>query len=153
MIKRSEMLPAIAGFFIACAISFIVIEWRAEAPITQYHQVTAPEIVTKGDTITVTWKEIRNRECDSIVSRMLIDSDGDVVQFATVNIPAKPTGVELMEAFQFKVPEGLDSGRLIYRVRVEFICNFVQRILGGHVFVMPDVVFFYTDNKKEGYHP
>lgn len=152
MIHRNEVLPAIIGFMIALSMNYVILLWRDPAPIAQYHEVRSPTAIWQDQLVTVSWKEIRNEECDSIVRRSLIDAAGKVVEFETVNSPAKPVDVEVSESFQFKVPRGLKSGMLIYRSNIEFRCNFVQRFLGGHVFIMPDIIFFYTDTTVEGFH-
>ena len=82
-------------------------------------------------------------ECDSISHRRLIASDNTVINFEPLYHSVKPLGTDVYGYFELKIPPGLKTGPLVYRVYTDFTCNVVQRWLGGHRFIMPDIIFDY----------
>lgn len=141
--KRKELIPALFGLMIAIPISVILHMWREPAPIEIYHRQAMQDIVHGGDVVRISWEETRMSECDSISYRRLIAADNAVVNFEPTHYPAKPAGVKIEGHFDIKIPTGLRQGPLIYRVYTDFRCNIVQRLLGGHRFIMPDIIFDY----------
>lgn len=111
-------------------------------PIEKYSRIVYPSQVTGGETLKITSTVIRNKACTSIVLRRFIDSSGRSVDFAPFDSPTVEAGTERFEA-KVVVPEGLAPGPLIYQVKVNFRCNFVQQLIGGSWFVLPDVHLEY----------
>ena len=147
--NKIEIIPAIAGFLIALGISYVTKEWTTPAPIQFYERHASKTTVVGSDTVTIYWKEVRDRKCDSIVYRRLISSDGAITNFEPEHEEAKPTGVEVEGKYSFILPVGMSNGLLTYRVKTEFRCNAIQRLFGGHIFIMPDIVFNYSSNEYE----
>lgn len=149
VIKRGEMIPAFIGFSVAAFLAVIIYAWRYPIPLEYFQRSAHPTNVYAGEIVTISWSERRNHWCDSIVWRKLIGTDGRIITFEpTLNEP-KPVDVELNEEYQFHVPSGFAPGPLIYRATAEFRCNVVQRLIGGHVFVLPDIIFNYTDKEYD----
>lgn len=149
MIKRDEIIPAIIGLSIAALLCGVVYAWKYPAPIDYFQRAAYPTKVKSGDIVTISWTEMRSHSCDSIIWKKLIGIDGSIRLFEPVRVEPKPTNTQITEEYQFRVPSGFQSGPLIYRVTAEFRCNIVQRLMGGHIFVLPDIVFDYTNTGDE----
>jgi hypothetical protein len=143
--RKNETIPACLGMIIAGVIFYAFIAWSNPAPVEYINRKTNADIVQAGQVVTVYWKEMRRDQCSSITHRRLIAADGTITEFEPTKKPERPAGVELAGNFSFKIPPGLRSGPLTYRVRVEFKCNWMQRTFGGHEFVLPDFVFTYVN--------
>jgi hypothetical protein len=143
MIKKEEILPAIVGGMIAAAISTMIVMWKSPPPIEYYHRYVSHDVVYEGDVVTIYWRERRSANCDSIIHRRLIAADNNVTMFEPIHDLPKPVGEDVSGNFSLKIPPGLRTGPLIYRVHVDFRCNMVQRWLGGHTFILPDIIFEY----------
>ena len=117
--------------------------WMAPIPVDYYDRIVTPSQVTAGTEVTITWNTVRNAYCDRVIYRKLVASDGRVVLFEPKFAFAKPLGAST-EVFKFTVPEFSSTGPLIYRVRAEYFCNFVQRYLGGTILPFSDAVLHYS---------
>lgn len=145
MIKRTEFLPAVIGFIIASVITYGIYLWK-ESPSVDFIQRTASTSKVKaGELATITWKEERDHACQATVYRKLIAADNSIIEFVPEKISAGYTSA-FTGHFSFKVPVGLKSGQLVFRASLDLQCNWLQRLVGGHVETLPDIVFDYLND-------
>lgn len=144
MIKRPDFIPAIIGFIIASLITYGVYLWT-ESPGVEFVQRTpSASAVKAGDLATISWREERDHSCQATVYRKLIAADNSIIEFVPEKI-AVGDDAAFNGHFSFKVPVGLKSGDLVFRATLDLQCNWLQRIIGGHVEDLPDIVFSYAN--------
>lgn len=145
MIRKTDFVPAVIGFVIASMITYAVYLWRESPGIEFIQRTVSTSVVHSGDLAMVTWREERDHACQGTVHRRLIAADNSIIDFEPVEKPARPADIPFTDSFSFKVPVGLKNGPLTYRATVEFHCNWVQRLFGGHQETLPDIVFDYKN--------
>lgn len=117
--------------------------WSVGLPVIMYDRTVDTRRVTGGSVVTVTWNGLRREECASIIYRTLILPDGRLSLFAPMRNPRQKAGLATAQ-FQFNVPELSVPGTVVYRVRVQYICNWVQEYLGGPILPLPDIRLDYV---------
>lgn len=142
---RKDFYPAMIGFALASLITYGVYLWNATPEVDLVQRTVSTNDVRAGDLAMVTWKEERSNNCRATVSRRLIAADNSIVDFEPIEKPMHPSNEAFVDSFSFKVPVGLKNGPLVFRASVEFRCNWVQRLVGGHRETLPDIVFNYTN--------
>ena len=128
--KAEKWFALAIGVPIGVLIFYLYQLWTAPIPVETYERTVEPIRVTAGTEVRVTWTGRRVAECSSVTYRTLIFPDGRLSMFAPTYSKKKPVG-ENVAVFTFTVPELTTPGRLIYRVRVQYFCNWVQEKLGG----------------------
>jgi hypothetical protein len=139
---KHRIMPHILAAPIAFGFWWFLFCLYEAGPIERYSRSVFPTDVRGGEVITITSTVIRSKQCSSMVYREFIDSVGRVATYEPFEGPALKAGVEQFKS-QVTVPEGMTPGSLTYRVRVEFVCNPVQKLFGGPSFVLPDVHLNY----------
>lgn len=144
MIKRTDFVPAVIGFIIASGITYGIYLWKESPSVDFIQRTPSANSVKAGELATVTWKEQRDHACQATVYRKLIAADNSIIEFVPERIHAG--GASSFDGnFSFKVPVGLKNGNLIFRASLDLQCNWLQRIVGGHVETLPDIVFAYLN--------
>lgn len=146
---RNEWIgPISVGIPIALMIVWTIKLYQEDAPIAVYERALSKTVVTSGDEVVSFWKETRNATCDSIVYRQLITADRKVIDFLPQKVQGREVGEGLPGSFTFTVPPLATEGELIYRVRSEFFCNWVQRLFGGPILPLQDLKMTYKLSSK-----
>lgn len=139
---KHRIMPHILAAPIAFGFWWFLFCLYEAGPIERYSRSVFPTDVRGGEIITITSTVIRSKECASTVYREFVDSVGRISAYEPTDGPSLKPGVERFTS-QITVPEGMSPGDMIYRVRVTFACNTVQKLFGGPSFVLPDVHLRY----------
>ncbi len=142
-INWHKLIAPSLGIPIGLTIFYFYRLWMVPIPIEVFERHVTPNQVTAGTHVTVTWKEIRTNECNSVTYRSLVASDGTTIIFEPTKYALKPIG-HSSGGFTFIVPEFVAEGDLKYRVKTQFFCNFVQEWLGGPWLPLQDLTLQYV---------
>jgi hypothetical protein len=139
---KERVLAPLLGVPVGVAIVWGAMLYAEPSPIERYEREARPLIVHAGEEVTIRWIEVRSSECSSVTLRTLLTSDSKVITFEPLQNSVKPIGIN-QGSFTFTVPPLATPGSLIYRVRSNFVCNWVQALFGGPTFILPDIQFEY----------
>lgn len=131
-------LPMIAAYVVVVSTTFL---WYEPAPIAHYYRTVSKLDVTPGEEVVISATVTRSKgNCDSIVTRTWTDDDGELIAKTIYPVEVRPAGTAI-RARPAIIPFEAPVGSVWLRTEVEYICNPVQRWLGGTHFPLPDILF------------
>lgn len=141
------LLGPLIGVPLGLCIVYFYWLWMAPIPIEVFDRHLEPKYVRAGDTVTLHWTEVRSASCRSIIYRKLVAADGKVIEFEPVFSNRRPVGYNA-NTFSFVMPSFAATGRVTYRVRSQFICNWAQEFLGGPWLPLQDLHIEYIARRE-----
>lgn len=148
--RKTNMFSLVAGHiipaavFISLGLAFMV-DQRPVISIENTRGTASPYKVKEFGTLKIEWSTIRNRVCDGVSSREIIDSTGTVHRFTSVLSPhGSKIGYDSWVSY-IGLPVKVAWGPAIYRVTVTYNCGWSHKIIPLRVKI-PDVYFEIVPN-------
>lgn len=141
----------VIGISLAALITWLFVLWAAPIPVDVYGRKSDKLFVAPGDHVTISWYEDRLADCQSTAYRQLITADRKVITFEPSRTASRDTGTH-QGTFDFIVPPLATPGKLTYRVKAHFECNWVQRLFGGPWMPLQDIELEYVMPMRQGLH-
>lgn len=132
---------AIAAVVAVSSFNIAVMVVDREPPITYQGAHAVAPTVSRGGSIDVEYKVIRNRICPVVAKRWLYDAAGQRHSVPQYTVGADLTAGRETYRRSITIPQAAAFGPARYEVVLDYTCNALQKFVGPTTVVSPPVEF------------